>query len=92
MAAKLNAVINEYCELNERMKADKKRFDELRKELLPHASVTKPFKTSRWVITYTETEAEILDTKRIREEMSAEWVKDHTIKSTREMLKVTKLF
>lgn len=91
MSKKLNDVINEYCELNERMKADKKRLEELRKQLLPHASITKPFKTNRWCITYTVNEAEVLDTKRIRDEMSPEWVKEHTQVSTRETLKVIKL-
>jgi predicted phage-related endonuclease len=91
MSKKLNDVINEYCELSERIKADEKRLKELRSELLPLATVTKPFKTNRWCISYTVTEASVLDTKRIRDEMDTEWLKKYTTQSKREMLKVTKL-
>lgn len=86
-----SAVINEYCELNEAMKAQKKRMDELRKLILAQASVTKPLKTKDWCITYTVTQAETLDVKLIREAMDAAWIRQFTSISERETLKVTKL-
>lgn len=91
MSKKLNDTINEYCEISERMKADKKRLEELRKQLLPHASVTKPLKTTDWCIAYTVAEAEVLNTKKIREDMDASWLELYTTTSIRETLKVTKL-
>lgn len=87
----LAALIDEYCELTERLGEDKKRQKELRKILLPHCDETKPLKTNRWCITYTKAFAETLDTKQIREEMPMNWLKKYLVRGVRETLKVTKL-
>lgn len=91
MSRKISEIVNEYCEISTRMKEDKKRMEELRKLLLPNLTVIAPLKTNRWCITYSVSDVESLDTKRIRDEMTAEWIKEFTVKSQRETLKVTKL-
>lgn len=87
----LAALVDEYCEVSERMKADKKRCEELRKALLPLCSEVKPLKSSRWCITYTKSFAETLDTKQIREDMPSSWLKKYLVRGIRETLKTTKL-
>lgn len=87
----LAALIDEYCEVTERLKADKKRQDELRKILLPLCSETKPLKTNLWCITYTKAFADMLDTRQIREDMPSSWIKKYLVRGIRETLKVTKL-
>jgi predicted ATP-binding protein involved in virulence len=91
MTPEIKGLVNEYCELSERIKKDEKRLKEIRKVVLAHATIAKPLKTEQWCITYTETDADTLDVKKIRKDMSASWIKLYTVTSTRVTLKVTKL-
>lgn len=87
----MDELINEYCVISARMKDDKKRMDEIRKLLMPNLTVVAPLKTDRWCISYSVCDVQSLDTKRIRDEMTSDWIKNYTVTSQRETLKVTKL-
>ena len=79
---KLASQIDEYCVIQARMREDKKALESLRKVLLPLAEDGVLLATSDWKVVYVETHPSRLDTEKIREEMSDDWIKDHSVTDT----------